>query len=365
MSNEAVSLSRRALLGAASGLGLAGATSGLGLLTVTGRAEAAGEAKRWAARAPAGMSRLRLPGKIVKVRGKSTMQSNGLWPLQGAADRMLARAMQELTGERDLGKAFGRFVHPKDTVAIKPNGIAGRDGQTMASNKELILAVARGVIAAGVPAEHITIFEQYSKFLRGTRVVGSDAKLDAAFPAGILTSVHSNRDATMGFIDVGGISTRYVRPFTEATAVINVAQIKDHSICGYTGALKNITHGCNVNPHAFHDHHASPQIAHLYAQEVVKSRVVLHITDAFKVMYDGGPLDKKPQHRTVYEAVYACTDPVAMDMVGWRLVEELRAKNGLPSLTDAGREPTYIRVAGQLGLGVHDRTLIRLQEVTA
>jgi hypothetical protein len=35
----------------------------------------------------------------------------------------------------------------------------------------------------------------------------------------------------------------------------------------------------------------------------------------------------------------------------------------LPTLKDAGREPTYLRNAGELGLGVFDRARIRLREV--
>ena len=66
-------------------------------------------------------------------------------------------------------------------------------------------------------------------------------------------------------MDVFKIVLDYVTPFTEASVVLNLSQVKDHSICGYTGAMKNITHDCNINPRAFHKHYASPQIAHLYA----------------------------------------------------------------------------------------------------
>lgn len=317
---------------------------------------------RYAARPPAGFVRTSTPGRVARVNRSNTLQANGLWPKPDAAKRMLERVMSELTGEADMARAFGKFVHPEDVVAIKPNGIAGRRGQTMAANKELILEVVKGVMAAGVPAERITIFEQYRDFLWGTRVVTDKNTLALApeFPSRIKTAVHLNKDASMGYISVAGIPTKYVRPFTEATAVINISQIKDHSICGFTGALKNITHGCNINPHAFHEHRASPQIAHLYAQEVVKSRVVLHIIDAFKVIYDGGPLDKKPECRVPYEAVFATTDPVAMDVIGWGIVEELRKKNGLPSLTEVGREPSYIRVAADLGLGMFERSQMAL-----
>ena len=128
--------------------------------------------------------------------------------------------------------------------------------------------------------------------------------------------------------------------------------------------MKNITHGANINPQKFHAHGASPQIAHMYAQEVIKSRVVLHITDAFQVIYDGGPIDVNARRRVPFESIYASTDPVALDVVGWKVVDKLRTSNGLPSLKKVGREPTYIKVASQLGLGVFDSTQIDLRELS-
>lgn len=314
------------------------------------------------AKPPAGFVPLSLPGKVVRVDRANTLKENGLWPHQEAATAMLERAMSELTGKSDLGEAFAKIVHKDDIVAIKPNGIAGQVGASMASNKELVLAVVKGVIAAGVPAKNITIFEQYPKFLAGTRVVDKEQKLDKDFPAEIKTAVHENKDATMEEIEVAQKKTRFVRPFTEATCVINVGQIKDHSICGYTGAMKNITHGAIINPHDFHAHNASPQIAQLYAQDVVKSRVRLHISDAFKITYDGGPLDRNAK-RVPFEAVFAATDPIALDVIGWQIVEQHRKDKGLGTLKDAGREPSYIRAGADLGLGVFDSNKIRLRQV--
>jgi uncharacterized protein (DUF362 family) len=342
--------SRRAFLGTLA----AGAT-------VLGAGDAL--ASGFAARPPAGFVPLAIPGKVVKVSKANTLQANGLWPTEDAARTMLERAMAELTGLSDLGAAFAKFVHKDDKVAIKPNGIAGKNGATMASNKELVLEVVKGVMAAGVPASSIVIYEQYPSFLAGTRVASRTGVLDPSFPAGVTAVVHENKDATMPEIQVNGIGTKFVRPFTEATAVINVGLIKDHSICGYTGCLKNITHGSTINPHDFHAHNASPQIASLYAQDVVKSRVRLHLVDAFKLIYDEGPLDTNKKRRVPFEAVYATTDPVAMDVLGWAVVEEHRRDNGLPTLKDAGREPTYIRVAGDLGLGLADRNRISLRDV--
>ena len=303
------------------------------------------------------------PGEIVKITREGSLQPNGLWPTEPAARDMLQRAMRELTGKSDLRDAFGQFVRPEDRVAIKINGIAGRLGSTMATNRELVVEVARGVVAAGVPPANVVIYEQFHSFLAGARVIDRKGALDPAFPAGVRTAYHDNSDATTDVIKVCGVPTRFVRPLTDATAVIDVAMIKDHSICGYTGCLKNMTHGSIINPGAFHDHCASPQIAELYAQTALKSRVVLHVVDAYKVIYEGGPLDRSPERRVPIETVFATTDPVAMDTIGWDLVEKLRRDKGLPSLKSAGREPSYIRIAAELGLGLHDLDQIHVREV--
>lgn len=347
---------RRTFLGAS--LSAAATAS---LLTVD-TAEAGGRPSL-AAKPPAGFVPMSAPGKVVRINKANTLQPNGLWPTQESATAMLERAMSELTGKSDMGEAFGKFVHKDDKVAIKPNGIAGRNGATMASNKELILAIVKGVIAAGVPAANIMIYEQYGKFLAGTRVTDKALVIDPEFPAGVRTHIHENGNAAMSSITVAGTETKYVSAFMDATCVINVSQIKDHSICGYTGTLKNITHGSIINPHDYHAHNASPQIAQLYAQDAVKSRVRLHIADAYKIIYDEGPLDTNKKRRVPFEAVYASTDPVALDVLGWAVVEQHRKDNGLPTLKDAGREPSYIKTAAELGLGIFDKNAIRLREV--
>ena len=59
-------------------------------------------------------------------------------------------------------------------------------------------------------------------------------------------------------------------------------------------------------------------------------------------------------------AVYVATDPVAMDTYGWKVIDDERKAHNLPSLKDSGREPSYIRAAGEFGLGVHDMNAIKL-----
>jgi uncharacterized protein (DUF362 family) len=352
-------ISRRTFLEATGAL--SGAVAA-GTLLATGEAQAAPEVT--AATPPAGFKPMNAPGRIVKVtKGNdfaSLMQANQLWPKPEVAKQMLEKAMTAFTGASNLEAALGKFIHKDDVVAVKVNGIAGQNGATMAVNYELILPVVEGLIKLGVPVEKITVYEQFGSYMMGTRVNKGKNKL----PQGVKVGVHSNGDAPMKSIKVfENVKTKYVRFLTEATAVIDMTQIKDHSICGYTGCLKNMTHGSIINPQDHHAHHASPQIAVLYAHEILKSRVRLHITDGFKIIYDQGPLDKNPKRRIPHGAVYVSTDPVAMDTIGWQVIEKARKDNGMKTLAGAGREPTYIAKAADLGVGVHDKNKIRLQEI--
>jgi uncharacterized protein (DUF362 family) len=352
-------ITRRLFVGGATatGIGLAGAT-----LLEASAALAAPSVESLIAKPPQGFTPMSAPGRVVKVSAKgdfpSMMQTNQLWPKADVAKRLLEKAMMEFTGASNLVEAVKKFIHKDDVVAIKPNGIAGQKGATMAVNFELILPLVEAIIAVGVPPEKVMVYEQYPGFLNGTRVNLKDWKL----PAGVKTATHNNNDHPMPHVRVfQGIPTKYCRQLLEATAVINMTMIKDHSICGYTGTLKNITHGSVDNPHDHHGHQASPQIAMLYNHPIVTSRVRFQITDAFKVMYDRGPLDKDPKTRIPHGAVYVSSDPIAMEVVGWKVVEDERKARGLKTLKEMRREPRYIQTAGDLGLGIADLNKIKLR----
>jgi uncharacterized protein (DUF362 family) len=353
-----IRLSRRQMLKGSAALGVAGA----GLLD-SPSAWAESTAK-WAARPPAGFAPLSAPGKIVKVTAagdlKATMQPNQIFPKPDVAKRLVEKAMMEFTGAPNLVEAMKKFIHRDDRVAIKVNGIGGQHGYSMATNYEVILPVVEAVLGVGVPAEHVVVYEQHTGFLQATRSNVGKWKL----PDGVRTECHGPKImGPPGITIYQGIKSRYCSVLTQATAVINLPLIKDHGICGYTGALKNMTHGSIDNPDGHHAHRASPQIALLYNQPVIQSRVRLHITDGFKMLFDGGPLDKNPRGRILHGSIYVSTDPVALDVIGAQLVDERRKENGYPTLAASQREPTYIRIAGELGLGIADSHLIRMKSL--
>lgn len=306
-----------------------------------------------AASPPPGFTPLSAPGRVVKVTRPNSLRPGGLFPTQEAATLLVNRAIQELTGERDIGRAWARLVHPNDRVGIKVNGLGLRN---MASNKEVILAILHGVMAAGVPANQIIVYDQWPGFLSATRLTRRDV------PQGVRLLTHNN--AIVGReTRVASGRTQYAQALLDCTAIIGVPLVKDHSLSGFTGAMKNITHGSIRNPEDFHRHHCSPQIAELYAHEAIRSRVRVHIMDAFKVLYDRGPQDN-PAARVPYHSVLASTDPVALDRIGAEIVNQFRAQNRMQSLERRGTPPRYIEHAQQLGLGIADRSRIELLEHT-
>lgn len=341
---------------------LAGAAVGAGALAFASEAEAqsargAPAPVNFAATRPAGFTPWTQNGKVVRVTKPGSMRAGNLFPKVEDAAAMVERAVKELTGESTLAGAWRKFVHPSDMVGIKVNGLGLRN---MASNKEVVYAIVNGVIAAGVPAANVVVLEQWSGFLNATRVSRSE------MPQGVRTHVHAGTDLSPETRVPSG-RTRYSRGLLGCTAIIGVPLVKDHSLSGFTGAMKNLTHGLVKNPEDFHRNREglnsrNRNIPDLYAHDAIKSRVRLHIMDAFKVLYDRGPQDN-PAARVVYETVMASTDPVAIDAIGTEIVDEQRTSHGMRTLERSGRAVRYLAHAEQMGLGIAERSRINLVNV--
>ncbi len=331
---------------------LGGVVAGAAVLTAGADAlaqqhPAAAPAQDFVAHPPTGFTPMSIPGRVVRVSKPGSLRPGGLFPRPEAAIEMVNRAVMELSGRHDLASAWRAFVHPSDRVAIKVNGLGLRN---MASNKETVEAIVAGVVAAGVPANQITIYDQWDSFLQATRVSAR------GLPAGVRIMCH-NAVHLSGETHVASGRTWYAQPLLDATAVIGVPLIKDHSLAGYTGAMKNMTHGSIKNPEAFHRHLCAPQIAELFAHDAIRSRARLHIMDAFKAVYHGGPRDN-PECRVPFEAIMASTDPVAIDRVASDIVDQLRTAHHMTTLAQRGLPVRYLEAAETMGLGIADRARI-------
>lgn len=183
-------------------------------------------------------------------------------------------------------------------------------------------------------------------------------------PQGVRVAIHKNREAPAQWTSVPSGRTRYVLPLLDATAVIAFPLTKDHGIAGVTGCLKNMTHGSITNPSDFHRHSGSPQIAELYAHEAIRSRVRLHVMDATRILWQGGPADA-PATRRNGDSIWVSTDPVAIDSLLIRLIEAERRAHRLPTLVARGTPPSHVTAAAALGLGIADPRRIHVIQAHA
>ena len=272
------------------------------------------------------------PGDVVKVTHPGMMGSQ--YPVPAVAREMVHAAVKTLTGEDDVGRAFGRFVAPSQKVGIKVNCLAGRLSST---SREVAYAVVEGVRAAGVPDANIVIFDQYPWALLQARYLREQEGVVA------VRTVHHD-EVPNAFEDefrTQGVRARFAKNFLWCDTVINVPVVKDHNLAGVTCAFKNIVCGViDAPPHLHRTMNES--LAQFWLMPEIQSRVGLIVCDASVIQYSNGP-KLAMEFRKPTNSVYATTDPVAMDAIATTLVESARAEARLPPSPASAEPPATSR----------------------
>jgi uncharacterized protein (DUF362 family) len=267
--------------------------------------------------------------------------------------RMLETGLLRLTGASDARAALGRFLRPVDTVGLKVNCLAGRRMSThVALVEELVALLAAG----GLPRKQAVVFDRSDRDLRlagfPIRTYGQDYLSLGNDRAGYEKDL---RVMPSGASRFSKVATR------KASVLINLPILKDHGLAGITAALKN-NFGLVHNPNKFHLNGCDPHVAEVNAQSFLRRKQKLIICDALQVQVEGGPAFY-PAGVVTHDALLLATDPVAMDVVAWEILEQLRKARKLPSLKKDKREPKHIATAARMGLGVGDRGRIDLVTV--
>jgi uncharacterized protein (DUF362 family) len=308
--------------------------------------------------------------------------------------RMMARGMQLLSGEAEEAAAWRAFFAPGDRVGIKVNPTGYPQ---VISQIETVAAIVRGLNLAGVPNSKIVVFDRYQDSLD---LVGYPAKLPPglryAFAAPAYTT---EQTGTEGYDPSAFVDLPRVYPGDDATdprkrrsslcrvvseqvdKVVNVPTLKDHTSAGITMALKNMTYGLVNNvarTHAAPDNWTRDFVPAIASMPMLRRKVVLHIADALVGCYDGGPSPDHPNFSPfTYGALMFAVDPVAMDRIGWKILDAKRKTMGLPPLDQCGRllvdtgyepfdrrQPDHVLTAGAAGLGIADLARIRHRVVS-
>ncbi|MDZ7372802.1 MAG: DUF362 domain-containing protein [candidate division KSB1 bacterium] len=289
---------------------------------------------------------------VAQARDPSVWRDGQL--VEGKVGELLDRAVAAAFGYRDPAEVWKQLVARGDRVGIKVNCLSGR---RMSTNLPLVWAIIERLRGAGISANDIVVWDRLDADLekagypvrrrgQGPRFCGNDSVgyYEGLFAVGEIGSLVSN------------VAVR------DCDVLINVPVLKDHGIVGVTLALKNYF-GAIHNPNKYHARCGDPYIADVNLIPALRQKTRLIICDALEAQCEGGP-PFMPQWAWRYSALLVATDPVALDYVGWQIIETRRKEVGLPTLREAGREPTYILTAAdaQHRLGVADMAKIEVVE---
>jgi uncharacterized protein (DUF362 family) len=263
----------------------------------------------------------------------------------------LAGSIARATGEDSHLDGLRRLFRPTDVVGIKVNCLGGVGVST---RPEVALKLADWLQAAGVPARSILIWDRTDRELRAAGYAPGDGP-------GVRVR-GTNDDWDRGLTEWGPSASQFARVMVEdLTAVISLGRLKDHGLAGVTLSLKN-WYGVVNNPNKLHAEGCAPYVPHLVAHPLIREKLRLSIVDGSTGQCHGGP-GRAPNWDWPFHGFLASTDPVALDTVGWQIIEAQRKTVGLPALADEERAPRYIAGAVKVGLGTGDPARIEVADV--
>jgi hypothetical protein len=414
------------------------------------------------------------PGRVIEVRHPGAVSRANVIDsaaVDAMIDRGMAELTG--ADPADVRGTWGTFFEKGDVVGIKVNPVGRKpapgEGRVAGavgaiSNFEVLDKVIRCLRAVGIPDRDIVVFERYADefaiagyaslmereypkvrwcasslaysntqvdvagFDQGRdgspeltrRVVGYDP--DVFTTMGYCHPDHDKKDDRRFRSHLSLIVTRMVNK------VITLPVLKDHRSAGVTLALKNLSHGMNNNVARSHldgiahgvgigerrvegPNQCNTFIPQAASHHLLRQKATLHILDGLIAVYEGGPGNWNATWGTWrHQGLFFATDPVALDHVGWDLIDAKRAELGWPPVEKMGllyhtrevdlgtavaplgganglgcaslasaavnryrgratevfnvRQPEHIALAGQLGLGVFPAEAIDYRRFT-
>jgi uncharacterized protein (DUF362 family) len=333
-------------------------------------------------------SRLAMPGLF---RGRVVAIEHPGCILQGRyqaepVQQMMRKGMTDLTGTGGWVDAWRLFVEPGDVVGIKVNPV----GQPhVISAAEVVREIIAGLNAAGIKNKDIVVYDRYrdqffqagfDKWLpEGVRTASAVATFDLVQLAieGYDPDHYMDMALTLPGYDISNLTARrsYASHFItkEVNKLINLPVLKDHQSAGVTLSLKNLSHGLVNNVCRSHSsstlNACGSFIPSVVSMPVIRNKTVLHVLDGVKGLYHGGP-GSLPQFVWEHKTLYFATDPVALDHICWKAIDEKRVAMGLKPVAEDrpdkystfwNRQPEHIEIAGAMGLGEWNESKIDLR----
>jgi hypothetical protein len=365
------------------------------------------------------------PGRVVEVHDPASVVRGAIQ--MEPVKAMLDHGLKELTGAPDAVQAWQRFFKKGERIGIKVNPVGyarRRDVVGVISSFPVIMAIMDGLKSAGIPRKDVILFERYASEFReagydkfaerelpgvkwyASAVTGGNVQVDLEgrdvrdgkrfdpdpHVVGYDEAIFKKLDYKVPELkdsDPLAYESHVSKILTDEKTVdvqkiITIPLLKDHRSAGITIALKNMSHGMASNVARTHIGAEAggnqcgtftPQIVNL---DPFKKKCVLHIMDALIGVYEGGPGNWNSSWGTWERgSLFFATDPVAMDHVGWDILDGVRAQRGWAPVGRMGvagnnrsggeafylRQPEHVPLAGLLGLGEYEPARIEYRKI--
>jgi len=255
---------------------------------------------------------------------------------QASLHAMLRTGVKRLTGLADPNEAWRCFISDDDVVALKFTHVGGKD---LGTNEALAGALLDVLYDAGFKAENFLIVDldelpEQADGTRPWRYGWQNQEVDFGV----------DTDCLPVWLD-------------EVTAIINIPSIMDDNIIGLRCSLANLSYPMLKKPARLYLNRGDPFIADIYSLPQIRGKVRLHIANALRVLYYGGPM---VQPGYIYEpgSLIFSTDPVALDQVALQLLRRTRRTMTMPYGVSDQISAAYLDTAYAYGLGYNDLNFI-------
>jgi hypothetical protein len=276
------------------------------------------------------------PGVVVAIEDPGSIVDGAYQA--GNIRNMVEKGMTALTGAPGWTDAWRSFFEKGDVVGIKVSPVGGRN---LSSDASVMHAILDGLREAGVTGPDVIVYNRYRQETLAAGIdkwLPEDVRMEFGSPA--YNEIQLDMDGydpdhymEMALIKPGEnwSDPHFRRSYVARTITrqinkfINLPVLKHHQSAGVTVALKSMSHGMvnNVNRS-----HLTPTanacgmfIPSVVSLPVIREKAVLHICDAVKASYHGGP-GGRPQFIWEHKTMYFATDPVALDKTAWKAIDD-------------------------------------------
>ncbi|MDI6732453.1 MAG: DUF362 domain-containing protein [Planctomycetota bacterium] len=270
--------------------------------------------------------------KVVVVKNPAIRDSKDVIN-KAEVKRTLYEALSVLSASGSAEELLQKLVSPKDTVGIKVNTYLGEKDN--ATKPEVAYSIAELLIKIEVKENNIIIWDRAGNELEESGYKINDSKKGIRCIATNTHRVQRLSKPMAGFdeipVNVGETQTRISNIVKMCQVIVNTPALKTFKFreyLGISGSILNMYGALEItdeNAKVLYAQDCNPGAAESFSISAIKNKTKLVVCDAIYPLYNGGPSDD-PRYHWGYNGIIAGFDPVAVDIVGQRIIQKYRDK---------------------------------------